>query len=146
MKLVLFSVLSLIILLKSTWQIPVCNLTTAKNAVPSRIFSEQTTDGQGQNVLITRALHNKPGIFLSEFGRCYFNLLDPNFIYNSVGILGIIPWYYFVYQILKRKMFLPIGIFILAPAVPFFYFPISLITYIHKVFAIIGVVIFALKR
>jgi len=146
MRIILFSILSLIILLKSGWQVPICNLATARNALAPRIFAEQTIDGPGQLVLITRIFHNKIGILLSEFGKCYFNLLDPNFIYGSTGILGIVPWFYFAYQIFKRKIFLPIVIFILAPIAPFFYFPVSLIAYIHKVFAIIGVVIFALKR
>lgn len=146
MRIILISILSLLIILKSGWQLPICNLATAKNALPPRIFAEQTIDGQNQNVIITRIFHNKIGIFLSEFERCYFNVLDPTFIHNSTGIFGIFPWLFFTYQILKRKMILPIGIFIIIPIMPFLYLPTSLIAYAHKIFAIIGVVIFAFKR
>lgn len=145
MRVVLLFILSLIILLKSEWQVPICNLSTAKNAIGPRIFAEQTIDGQDQHVLITRTLHNKAGIFLSEFGRCYFNFINPNFIYKSTGIFGIAAWFYFVYRIIKKFVWPQVAIMAIIPALPFFYFPMILITFTHKLFAIIGLVILVLQ-
>ena len=146
MRVVLFSFLTLIILLKSPWQSPICNFATAKNAIAPRIFAEQTIDGPDQNVLITRILHNKAGIFLSEFGRCYFNVIDPSFIYQSTGIFGVAASFYLMYRIIKKLAWPQIAIITIIPALLFFYTPMALIAFTHKLFAIIGLVFLILQE
>lgn len=120
---------------------PSCNVSTAKQAIAPRIFAEQTIDGPRQPPLVTRFLHNKLGIFASEFGRCYFNALDPNFIYKSVGILGLFFWTYFIYQIAIKKLWPGILVFLTLPLLPFFSLPIIITVYVNKIFAIIGLII-----
>lgn len=134
-----------IISLKNDFSLPICNLATAKQAIAPRIFTEQTIDGPGQPPLVTRFLHNKLGIFASEFGRCYFNALDPNFIYRSVGIAGLFFWTYFIYQIAIKKLWPGIFAFLILPLLPFFSLPVIITVYINKIFAIIGLS-FLIKR
>lgn len=134
-----------IISLKNDFSLPICNLATAKQAIPPRIFAEQTIDGPQQPPLVTRFLHNKLGIFASEFSRCYFNALDPNFIHRSVGIPGLFFWTYFIYQIAIKKLWPGIFVFLILPVLPFFNLPLMIIVYINKIFAIIGLS-FLIKR
>ena len=122
----------------SDYLLPTCNLATAKQAIAPRIFAEQTIDGSRQPPLVTRFLHNKLGIFASEFGRCYFNALDPNFIYRSVGTLGLFFWTYFVYQIAIKNLWPGALVFLILPLLPFFSLPVIITVYINKIFAIIG--------
>ena len=130
---------------KHASQTTICNIHTALQAIPPRLFAEQTIDGSAQSVIFTRFIHNKLGIFGSEFTRCYFYSLDPNFIYHSVGI-GIISWVYFAYIILIKKQYLPLGIFLTVPAFPFFTLPIIIVSYTYKIFAIIGLLLLLFKR
>ncbi len=132
------------IISKSGWDLPKCNLTTATQALPPRIFFEQTIDGP-QPVLLTRFLHNKIGIFLSESGRCYLNVIDPIFVFDSVGILGLIAWLYFVYRITLNKQWFLIFLFLGMPLFPFFNLLATAIAYGHKIFAIIGLTFLFLK-
>lgn len=90
----------------------ICNLQTINQAIPPRIFAEQTIDGPTQAVLLTRFLHNKVGIFLNEMTRCYFNLLDPNFIVQITGILGLVLILVAIYRLIKIKQFLLLTFFI----------------------------------
>lgn len=139
MKIFLLIIFSItIILAKANTGLPVCNLDTAKQAIPPRIFAEQTIDGRDQSVLLTRFLHNKIGIYASEFNRCYFGVFDLNFIYHTVGIVGIITWLYFVYQIIQKKFYFLLFILLALPLLPFLKFSLLPIFAAYKLFAIIG--------
>lgn len=142
--LIIFSVL--IVLAKTNDSLPICNLDTAKQAIPPRIFVEQTIDGKTQNIPYTRFLHNKIGIYASEFSRCYFSIFDPNFIYHTVGIVGIITWLYFVYQIIQRRLYPLLFILLVLPLLPFLRFSLLPILFAYKLFAIIGLAFLLSKR
>ena len=135
----------LILSAKSNLELPVCNFRTAKQAIPPRIFAEQTIDGPNQPIIFTRFIHNKFGIYGSEFTKCYFFSLDPNFIYHTTGI-GIIFFLYFIYAVLVKKQYILLIIFLIIPAVPFFRLPITLVFYVYKLFAIIGLTFLLFKK
>ena len=139
----IFAIFSTIILLKTGWDLPDCNFKSAQNAVKPLIFAETTIDGKDQPVLITRFLHNKIGIFTHETSRCYFNVLDFNFVKDSTTLLGLFFWLYFIYQIIIRKLWLLGAAFLLIPMVPFLDFSSTLTATSHKVFAIMGLAWFA---
>lgn len=138
MKIFVILIISFIILIQKGWSLPVCNLKTALQNLPPRIFAEQTIDGPDQPVLLTRFFHNKAVIFTQEFTRCYFYSLDPNFIYKSVGFIGIVAWLNFVYQIASSKKIFLLIFFLVIPILPFIYLSSDYVAYSHKVFAIIG--------
>ncbi len=142
--LIIFS--AVIILAKADANLPICNLDTAKQAIPPRIFAEQTIDGKDQNILFTRFIHNKIGIYASEFGRCYFDVFDLNFIYHTVGIIGIVTWLYFVYQIIQKKFYFLIFVLLVLPLLPFLKFSSLPILFAYKIFAIIGLTFLLSKK
>lgn len=142
---VLLIISVLIFNLKTTWDPTPCNIKTAKQAIAPRIFAEQTIDGKNQPIIFTRFVHNKIGVFLSEFARCYFLALDPNFIQKTTGI-GIIFWLYFVYFILIQKLYIALLIFLSIPLLPFFQLPLVIVSYAHKIFAIIGLIFLTFKK
>ncbi|OGD93653.1 hypothetical protein A2697_01555 [Candidatus Curtissbacteria bacterium RIFCSPHIGHO2_01_FULL_41_44] len=144
-KLFLILIFSIIIISKTGWDLPICNIETATLAITPRIFAEQTIDGQNQPVLVTRILHNKAGIFAQEAGRCYFNTLDPNFIASSTTLLGLIFWLYFVYRILIGRIWHLTAIFLLLPVLPFFNLASLIVVYTNKLFAIIGLIFLLVK-
>src|SRR3989344_2693501 len=116
-----------------------CDQYSAKRNIPSEIFSNTAIDGSGQPVVVTRFLHNKVGIYLSEFSRCYFNILDPNFLLQTTGPIGLIPILYLIYNAIVNKRFF-IGLLILTlPLLSFFNLPMVFTVIALKVFAIIGV-------
>ncbi|MDP2633021.1 MAG: hypothetical protein Q8P25_04870, partial [Candidatus Curtissbacteria bacterium] len=139
--LLLIAISAVILTTHGNLDLPICNFTTAKQAIAPRIFAEQTIDGNKQPILQTRFLHNKFGILGSEFTRCYFFSFDPNFIYYSTGI-GIVFWVYFFYVSATKKLYIPLSFFLIIPALPFFGFPIVIVSYAHKIFAIIGLAFF----
>ncbi len=143
---ILFLLSVVIITANGKPNLQVCNLQTAQQAIPPRIFFEQTIDGPTQPIIFTRFIHNKFGVFGSEFSKCYFSVLDPNFILSIIGIIGLVFWLYFIYIILSRKSFLPILIFFLLPTLPFFFLPIIIISYAFKIFAIIGLIFFLIGK
>lgn len=138
MRIILILIFSAIILVQANTRLPICNLDTAKQAIPPRIFAEQTIDGKDQNILLTRFLHNKIGIYASEFSRCYANVFDPNFIYHTVGAIGLVTWVYFVYAVAKRRLYPIIAILAVLPILPFLKFSPLPILLTYKLFAIIG--------
>lgn len=146
MKIFLLLFFALFLFTKATPQLPPCNFRTAAQAIPPRIFAETTIDGRDQHVLLTRFLHNKLGIYLSEFSRCYFASLDPNFIIKSVGLIGLVSWLYFFYKILIKKSYVLIIIFLLIPFLPFLTVPIIIVAFIYKLFAIMGFAYFIIKK
>lgn len=138
MRMILIVILTAIIFLQANTSLSVCNLDTAKQAINPRIFYEQTIDGKDQNISLTRFLHNKIGVYASEFGKCYANVFDPNFIYHSVGAIGLVGWFYFVYLIAKRRLYPIIAILAVLPLLPFLKLSPLPILWIYKLFAIIG--------
>lgn len=145
MKILFIIIISLVIITQSGSSLPTCNFKTAQQALPPRIFAEITIDGLNQQIFITRFLHNKIGIITQELGKCYFNAIDPNFIYKSVSIFGLFFWGYFIYQNIIQKKWINITLLSLIPVLPFMNFPVWTIVYAHKVFAIIGLV-FLVKK
>lgn len=121
---------------------PVCNIDTAKQAVPPRLFAEITLDSNTQSTLVTRFLHNKAGIFLSEFQRCYFQSLDLNYLNEILGVLGILGYLYFIYRSFISKRITLIMLILMLPAVPFFNQPQVIIVVFDKLFASVGIITF----
>lgn len=145
MKILLILIFGLIIIVKSGGELPVCNLATAKQALPPVIFAETTIDGSNQPVLVTRFLHNKIGIYTSQFARCYFNALDLNFINHAIGIIGLISLLFFLFRATVKKYYAPLIVFLGFPILPFFNAPLFALIFAYKIFAIIGLV-FLLKN
>jgi len=145
MKLLLISIFVFFILIKPIPKLDPCNIQTAKQAIPPRIHFEQTIDGSRQRAIITRILHNKVGIFTSEVGKCYFYVFDPVLIFKSAGTMGFIFWVYGGYQIIVRKRWLFIWLLIILPIFPFFNFFTNQVPYIHKIFAIMGLIFWLRK-
>ena len=143
MKKLILLLFALLIISKSPQTLPVCNIQTAKQAIPPRIFAEVTSDPKDQNPLLTRFLHNKLGIYGSEFTRCYFNALDPVFIYQSTSLLGLLAIGYFIYKSSKEKKWIPLLVFLIIPALPIFNSPTIMVVYALKLFAIIGLLLLA---
>lgn len=138
MKTLLIIISAAVILTAKAPALPPCNTDTAKQALPPRIFAEQTIDGIGQNIFVTRFFHNKLGILSSELSRCYFNVLDFNFLINALSPIGLIGYLSFVYHILVNKKYHFITIFILLPIIPFLKLPFAISLLVCKIFAIIG--------
>lgn len=121
---------------------PTCNTVTAYQAIPPRLFAEITIDNNTQNTFLTRFLHNKAGIFLSEFQRCYFQSFDLNYLNELLNPLGILGYFYFVYRSFISKRIVLIMLILALPAVPFFNQPQIIVAVFDKLFASIGIVTF----
>lgn len=146
MKIALLIILAVTVLLTAGPSLPICNLQTATQALSVRIFAEQTIDGQNQPILLTRFVHNKLGIYTSELSRCYFNALDPNFIYQAVGIFGLFGFLYFIYTSFDRKKIYLITLFLVIPALPIFYPSTFTVNIVYKIFAIMGLSLLLIKK
>lgn len=122
-----------------------CDIRTAKQAIPPKIFFESSIDGSGQDVYFTRFIHNKVGIFSHEFATCYFNLIDFNFLTKNLSLFGLATWFVFIYRQFIKKQYLVFELII--PALPFFLVPAAYIVLIYKIFAIIGLsILLKLKK
>lgn len=141
MKYIIVIILIVIILKANIQPTDRCDLETAKNAIPVRIFIETTIDSHIQPVLVTRFFHNKVTILLNELGRCYFNFFDLNLTVAQASIFGLVPWLYFLFKVLTKITRYPLLVTIfIVPAIPLLVsFP--QVAYVHKVFAIIGLVL-----
>lgn len=141
MKYIILIIISIFIIFQDIPKSDRCDRVTAQNALPVRIFAETTIDGRDQSVLVTRFFHNKVTILASELGRCYFNFFDPNVVVASASLLGLFPWLNFAYRIAIAIPRYPLltALFII-PALPIFV-TFGQVAYIHKVFAIIGLVL-----
>lgn len=146
MKFLLLIIFSIFILLAKVPTPDRCDLVTAKNALPVRIFAETTIDGRDQPVLLTRFFHNKAGILAHELGRCYFNFFDLNQVVASASLFGLLPWLYFFYRLATTVSKYPVilGVFMI-PALLIFV-SVTQVAYMHKVFAIIGLVIWYMRK
>ena len=142
MKYFLILIIGFFILISKPQYLPTCNLTTALQDIPPRLFQMTTADGPTQNPLITRFFHNKLGILLSGSAKCYFNFFDFNIIAQNVIYFGFFGWVYTAYGIFVSKKWIPIAVFLLLPLAPFLTH-FSNIIYLHKIFAIIGFVLIA---
>lgn len=138
MKIVIFIIIAVLVVVFSSSRLPQCDKGTAKIAIAPRIFAEITIDGSGQNIYWTRLLHNKPGIFLSEFFRCYFGVFEPNAIFSTVGLFGLFGFMYFLYRSLISKKASVILLIIIFPLLSFFQVPFWMTITVYKLFAIIG--------
>ena len=115
-----------------------CNVDTAFQALPPRIFFESKIDGPLQNVTVTRFFHNKVGIFMSELGRCYFNAIDPTYLLNSTTIFGLIFWFWALFYLVERKRFFIILLLLAVPLIAFFKLNLPIILIANKVLAAFG--------
>lgn len=143
MKYIITVILIILIAKSSVPTADRCDLETAKNALPVRIFYETTTDSNDQHVLITRFFHNKATIVLNELGRCYLNFFDLNLAASSAGTIGLLPWFYFIYKSPRWPILL--AALAIIPLVPILSRVPAPVAYAHKVFAIIGLLIW-IKR
>lgn len=142
MKIILFLIVSFLIIFTPRVDLPICNIDTAYQAIPPRIFAEIAIDDNDQNVIFTRMIHNKTGIFLSEFSRCYFNIFDFNYLYNQLTIFGLAGLLFFIYKALILKRFSIIIIIFLLPLIPFFKQPEIIVVLVLKMFALVGILSF----
>ncbi len=138
MKIFLVFIIAVFWILKPVPSIDDCNIRTIKQALPPIIWFEQKIDGGSQSVLLTRFLHNKVGIGGSQFAKCYFNSLDPQIAYKSVGLLGLAFWLFFIYYISSRKIWPLILIFLLVPIFPVIFDRAQAIAIFYKIFAMLG--------
>lgn len=141
MKIVIFVLIFLLIVFTSTFTQIDCNIKTAKQALPPRIFYEQTIDGPNQPVVLTRFIHNKIGIFGSEFGKCYLENFGLDFVYKNIGLLGLIFWLFFVYKVMSRPKYPALFCLLVLPLFSFFGLSGYILFYSYMLFAIIGLVL-----
>lgn len=150
MRKILFVAISLLIAISTiTWNFPPCNIQTIKQDFAPKIFIETTVDGVGQNVSLTRFLHNKVGIHGAKTASCYFTLLDPSFIYKNLGILTVLFLAFFAYKAIERKYWLHIAAFLVAPIllmIPTFPVAPFILVIAYKIFAIMGLAYFLKLR
>ena len=146
MKIIALIALSLLIILLPKLSFIKCDIDTASLAIPPRIWSQQALDSRMQPTIITRFLHNKPGIFFSELSRCYFNFFDPSLIFHSVGLRGVFFWIFFMTNISFSKKWPIILIVLMVPILSFFkllQFPLQ---FFNKIYAFLGLWLFLFKR
>lgn len=141
MKIIAVIAFTLYLFLKSYSFIP-CNTDTAKQAIPPVLFFEQKIDGPNQPPLITRFFHSKATIGASQVAKCYFNKIDPVYLYESMGIFGLFFWLVFIYKAMEDKNLLLVAVFLALPFVDIL--KISPIVFIvgSKIFAIYGLCMF----
>lgn len=134
-----------IIFQKSEWVFDRCDFEIARQALSSVIWYEQTIDGQNQPHVVTRFLHNKAGVYLSQFGKCYFQAIDPYLLYKTVGIAGIFSIFFLTFITIDRKNYLVLTLLFLLPILPFFKFATNFQIVIYKILATIGLYFFFKK-
>lgn len=146
MKFLVLVIFSIFIILAKTSTPDRCDLVTAQIALPIRIFTETTIDGRGQPVLLTRFFHNKVGILANELGRCYFNFFDPNIVVAQASLFGLLPWLYFFYRVATIiPKYSTIFAVLIIPVLPILA-PFAQVAHLHKVFAIIGLAIWYMRK
>lgn len=142
MKIFLILIITIFWILKPQPLIENCSIKTVKQVLPPVIWFEQTIDGKNQSIWVTRFLHNKVGIAGSQYAKCYFNSLDPQNAYKSVGLLGLAFWLYFIYFVSTKKVWPLILIFLLVPLIPPLFNNGQSIAILYKIFAIIGLLFY----
>lgn len=149
MKIFLIFVITFSIVLKSGGEIKECNIRTSLQAIPPKIWYEQAIDGPSQNRLLTRALHNKAGLFLNEVSNCYLQIASPRFIYQATGIFGAFFWFYFAYRSIVQNNKMLILILLTLPLIsvasvnaPTYFVNTNLVANIYKLIAYVGLIMF----
>ena len=153
MKFLLFLIFSTFIIFKTGWSIEECGIRSAQQAIIPIVWFEQTIDGPGQSPIITRFFHNKIGIFASQMTKCYFDRISPEFIFDSVGIFGLMFIFYLIYNLSTKKrwpILTIITIFSFLPVLSTNFstskFFVDFLAYFYKLLAIIGLKTFADRR
>ncbi len=142
-KLLIFLSLGLSIFLnKGSWVYETCNSDIAKLAVPPVIWYEQAIDGSAQSHMITRMLHNKPGIFMNQFGKCYFQNIEPYTLYKTIGFIGMIAVFYLFYKSIDKKNYLLLTLLAVVPILPFFGLPTISQILLYKLISFLGLFLF----
>lgn len=142
-KVVVATILFLnIMLTRSEWIFQRCDYQIATNAIAPVIWYEQTTDGVNQPHFITRFLHNKPGVYMSQFSKCYFQAMDPYLLYKTIGIGGFMSVLYLIYCFIDRRKYIQLAIIFLLPIFPFIKISLILQILIYKVLALVGLYYF----
>ena len=118
-----------------------CDVNTGKIAVAPLIFNE-THEDAGQNVYLTRAVHNKLGVFSNQLFHCYFYYLDWQTIFKTTGFVALIFLIYLLVKSAAKNNFIYGVLFLIYPLIPITNFPILSVAYFYKLFAIIGLVYF----
>ena len=141
-------VLLLITIFKNSpnWIFERCDRITAMQSVAPIIWYEQTIDGQNQRHYLTRFLHNKPGVYMSHVGKCYFQAIDPFLLYKNLGIFGLTAFYYVFYFFLREKKHYFLTFALVLPILPFFAFPTNIQLLLYKVTATIGLALIVKLR
>lgn len=145
MKYILIIIFTFFIIYVPSHKLETCNIDTASNAISPILFYEQTIDGSGQNVLITRFLHNKVGIFTSQIAKCYLEYFNPVNVFLSTGIYGLMFLLYFAYKVFSQRLVL-LGAVLLFPPILLILINLPYLTSIYyKLVSILGVVIYFKK-
>ncbi len=124
------------------WSFDTCNVDIAKMAIPPVIWYEQSIDGKAQRTLFTRFLHNKPGVFMSEAAKCYFQALDPFLLYRIIGPAGLLSFIIIIYKLIDSKKYLMLSILFTLPILPFINFPVTAQIMLYKITSIVGIFFF----
>ena len=138
MRKILFLIIVVAIAIKVPSEQERCNVDTAFQALPPRIFFESKIDGPQQNVKVTRFFHNKAGVLLSELGRCYFNAIEPTYLLNSTTVFGLLCWIWALYYLVERKRFFVILLITAVPLLAFFKLNFPIIPIANKALAAFG--------
>ena len=138
MKKIILLVVIFLVVVKKPSATEACNIDTARLALPPRIFYESRIAGNKQSVLVTRFFHNKAGILLSEFGKCYALALDPNYLNNSLNFLGLLGWFYGLFVLVRLKQYPALVVLSLLPVIAFFNVNLPLVLIGNKLIASFG--------
>lgn len=135
-----------VVLYRSEWIHDRCDYQVAQQAVKPILWFEQTMDGSAQHHLITRFLHNKAGVFLSQSARCYFQSLEPYLIYKITGIAGLFAFLYLIYKIIDHKKYVFLLIIAMIPFITFFKLPAIIQISAYKISALLGIYLLLKKH
>ncbi len=82
---------------------------------------------------------------MSQFTKCYAHSFEPVEVYLSIGLIGLFFWANFIYEILIKKNWWLIAVFLSIPVLTIFISDPRITSYAYKIFAMVGFAYF-LKR
>lgn len=102
------------------------NFTCTKNwiegDVPLQIWEAISADSNG-SLFNVRLLHNKPLFYATNYLRCYFSYLSPDFVARTFTILGVILYLAGLYGLARNNKKLFLAVLFLTPLLPLFLSP-----------------------
>lgn len=96
-----------------------CTHFSIQQDVPFQMWDSLTSfGGSGLPIWFIRLLHNKPRYYLTNYIRCYFHYLSPDFLMGQLGPLKLIfllMLVFFIYSRVARIRPVIIGAILLYP-------------------------------